>query len=135
MATPSLLSSDCRSGPDRGYLGPRRADSLRRPNTDSDPPRVRTHRWDRDELLGCVRSFPAATGTYSRSDRDALSGLRVILSESPIPEASVIECVLDLRKATFRYEREAKEPRKLRAVGGSNWMAQADHQSRLYRFE
>lgn len=64
-----------------------------------------------------------------------MSGLRVILTDAPIPESSVVECVLDLRKATFRYERDAKEPRKLRAVGGSNWIAQADHQSRLYRFE
>lgn len=64
-----------------------------------------------------------------------MSGIQIILSDAPVPASSVLECALDVRRGTFRYARDAREPRRLRAVGERNWMALADHQSRLYRFE
>ena len=64
-----------------------------------------------------------------------MSGLRVILSDQPIPPAEILQCAFNIRRGVFLYEREAKQPRKLRAVGGDHWLALADHQSRLYHFE
>lgn len=64
-----------------------------------------------------------------------MSGLEIRFSAQAVPAAVLLESTLDPGKGTFRYHREGKEPRKLRAAGGSNWLALADHQSRLYRFE
>ncbi|MEO7993924.1 MAG: hypothetical protein ABI743_05955 [bacterium] len=64
-----------------------------------------------------------------------MSGLAVRLSDSEIPPSPVVQATFDSTRGLLIYEREAKQPRKLRAVGGERWLALADHQSRLYRFE